>query len=95
MRERLPLHDGKARRALGAVALHELHARGRVEKQVAHDDRRARRAAGGRVVGDDAGLEMQRRAAFVAGAAGHQVDARDGRDGRERFAAEAERADGV
>ena len=87
---------GKARNGgrLGAVLLHELQPRGRVVKKVAHDDARALGTARGLDGERLAAVEMQRRAARGARLTRENIQVRNGRDGGERFAAEAERADG-
>ena len=95
MRQRQPLHGRQQRRGLHRVTFHEFQACGRVIEQVAHDDRRSVRAADLAALGHDARLEMQARAEGRVGGLGHQVDARHGRDRRQRLAAEAQRVDGL
>ena len=93
MGQRLLLHHGEDGGGLRRVGFHEFHPRGRIVKQLAHENGRAARAAG-RFLGEDLpGLEMQSHAVRRALRAGQKVDLRHGRDGRERFAAEAEGAD--
>ena len=87
---------GKARNGgcLGAVLFHELQPRGRVVKKVAHDDARALGTARGLDGERLAAVKMQRRAARGARLTRENIQVRNGRDGSERFAAEAEGADG-
>lgn len=93
MGQRLLLHHREDGGGLRRVGFHEFHPRGRIVKQLAHEDGRAARAAG-RFLGEDLpGLEMQPHAVRRALRAGQKVDLRHSRDGRERFAAEAEGAD--
>ena len=95
MRHGQPPHRVEQRRAFDGVAFHEFHTRGRVEKQVAHDDGRPVGAAGLLALRDLARLQMQAQAEGRVCGLGQQVDARDGRDRRQRFAAETERVDGL
>ena len=93
MRERLLLDGGKNSGGLRRVGFHEFHPRGRVVKQLPHQNRRAARAPG-RLFGQDLSrLQMQPDAGFRALRPREKIDLRHRRDGRERFAPEAERAD--
>ena len=56
MRQGLLLHSEEDGGGLRLIGFHELHARGGVIKEVAHEDRRALRAARGGFLRDLAGL---------------------------------------
>ena len=93
VRERLLLHDGENSGGLRRVGFHELHPRGRVVKQLPHQNCRAARASG-RLLGQDLPrLQMQPDAVFRALRPREQVDLRHGRNGRQRLAPETKRAD--
>lgn len=93
MRERLLLHDGENSGGLRRVGFHELHPRGRVVKQLPHQNCRAARASG-RLLGQDLPrLQMQPDAVFRALRPREQVDLRHGRNSRQRLAPETKRAD--
>ncbi len=86
------LHDlGDARR-LGARGLEELAARGHVEEEIAHLDRRAGRAAARGDAGRAAALDADQGALFGVAAARAQLEAAHRGDAGERLAAEAEAA---
>ena len=93
MRQRLLLHGKKHGGRLRLIGFHELHARGGVIKQVAHQNRCALRAACGRFLRDLPRVQMQAHAGAVF-RLGQKINPADCRDGSERFAAEAERRDG-
>ena len=94
VRQRLALDGGKDGGGLRHVGLHEFHARGRVVEQVAHQNGRSVRAAGRLFGADDARLQIERRSGGTFARFGQQIDLRDRRNGRQRFAAEAQRPDG-
>ena len=80
---------------LHAVALHEFHAGGRVEKQIPDDDRGADRAAR-RLAGQELpAIQAQVTALEVFCGAGQQVHAAHGRGGGQGLAPEAQGADGL
>ena len=93
VREGETLHHAQNRRRLHGIALHKLHARRRVIKQVPDDDRRPVRAADLALFGHDTGIQMQPRAEFRIGGFRHQIDSGNGRDRRQRLAAKAEGVD--
>ena len=93
--ERAPQCGGGAGGALRAVGLEEFAPGGRVVKQVAHDHRRALRAAGLVHVLDLARVERHVRAARRAAPPRRERDVRHGADGGQRLAAKAHRADGL
>ena len=86
-------NGGDQRGSFDRVALHEFHSCRGVVEQVADDDRRAVGAADAVALGHDARVQVQTRAEIAVRGFGHQVDARDGGNGGERLAAEAERMD--
>ena len=85
---------GGAGRAFRAVGLQEFAPRGRVEKQVAHDHRRALGAAGLVHVLNVARVERHVRAGCRAALPRRERDVRHGADRGQRLAAKAQRADG-
>ncbi len=87
-RERVAAHRLQAMREFGRIALEELAPRRRGVEQLAHLDRRAMRACGGREL---AGAAMQHpgMAVLAAGLARQQADVGDRVDGRQRLAPEA------
>ena len=94
VRERNVRDEPRDGARLGAVLLHELQARGRVVKKVAHDDARALGTAG-RLDGERlAAVKVQRRAACLVCLARENIKVRHRCDGGERLAAETERTDG-
>ena len=95
MGQRKALHRAEHGGGLHGVALHELHARRCIVKQVTHEHGRAVRTARLAALRHDARLEMQTRAEGRVRRLRQHVDARDGGNGRQRLAAEAERVDGL
>ena len=93
--ERAPQRGGGAGRALRAVGLQEFAPGGRVEKQVAHDHRRALGAAGLVHVLNVARVERHVRAGRGAALPRRERDVRHGADRGQRLAAKAHRADGL
>ena len=93
--ERAPQRGGGAGRALRAVGLQEFAPGGRVEKQVAHDHRRALGAAGLVHVLNVARVERHVRAGGRAALPRRERDMRHGADRGQRLAAKAHRADGL
>ena len=93
--ERAPQRGGGAGRAFRAVGLQEFAPRGRVEKQVAHDHRRALGAAGLVHVLNVARVERHVRAGCRAALPRRERDVRHGADRGQRLAAKAHRADGL
>ena len=94
MAQRQMGHDACGGGALGGILLHKLHAGGGVVEQVPHADGGAVGAAGlGDIIGY-AALQVQRGAAVRTGLPGKNIHPRHGGDGGQRFAAEAQRADG-
>ena len=93
MRERLLLHDGEHSGGLRRVGFHKLHPRGRVVKQLPHQNCRAARASGRLLRQNLSGFEMQANAVFRALRPREQVDLRHGRNRGQRLAPETKRAD--
>ena len=67
MRERLLLHGEEDGGGLRLIGFHELHARGCVIKEVAHEDRRTLRAARGGFLRDLPGLQVKTYAGGIGG----------------------------
>ena len=94
MGDGLPLHHTRHIGGFRHVGFHELQAGGRIIEEIAHHDGGALGAARGIAGSDHAAFQRQRRTLGAALRAGEQIDAGHGRDGRQCFAAEAQRADG-
>ena len=75
--------------ALHRVSFHEFHAGRGVEKQIPNDDGGAIGATHLGFFGDLAGLQVEAGAAEIVSGFGHQIDAADGSNGSQGFAAEA------
>ena len=94
MAQRQMGHNACGGGALGGILLHKLHAGGGVVEQVPHADGGAVGAAGFGDTGGHAALQVQRGAAVRTGLPGKNIHPRHGGDGGQRFAAEAQSADG-
>ena len=94
MRKGKPLHHTQKRGSLHGVALHKLHACGRIIEKITDNDRRPVRAADLSLFGHDTGIQMQPRAECRVGGFCHQIDSGDGGDRRQRLTAEAEGVNG-
>ena len=79
---------------LGGLRLEKFLARGGVEEQVAHGDRRAGGQSGFFDARDFAAIDFEDRPGRLFRGAGFQTQARDGRDRRQGLAAKAESGDG-
>ena len=93
--QREPLDHARDVLGLGALRAQEFAARGHIEEQVANLDARADRMRGRLGRADLAIVGRDRIRVRGAGLARGQLDARHGRDARQRFAAKAERADAL
>ena len=94
MCQRLQLHGGSDTAALDRVGLHKLHAGGGVEKQVPDDDGGTVGAACLRFLHDFPRFQLKAYTFNGRGHLGQQIDAADGGNGGQGFAAETAGGDG-
>src|SRR5919108_749881 len=95
MRERELAHDAQAGRQFGGAGLEEFESGGRVEEEVVDLHRGTRLGRHEEPLRDDTALAGEPESLGGAARAAADGEARDRTDGRQRFAAETQRRDGV